>query len=48
MLNDLIAGIQDWLSIIDFEDKAQTKWCRANITILRKQLKNNRKEKQLS
>ena len=31
-------GIQDWLSIIDYRDKEQAKWCRKNITELRKQI----------
>lgn len=44
MLNDLIAGIQDWLSIIDFEDKEQTAWCRRNITKLRKELRERSKQ----
>lgn len=41
-------AIQDWLSIIDYSDKEQTKWCRENITKIRKEYKNKRKGKNLS
>ena len=41
---EIINGIQNWLSIIDFEDKAQTAWCRRNITKLRKELRERGKQ----
>ena len=48
MNDEIKQGISDWLSIIDYSDKEQAKWCRKNITALRKQLKNSRKGKYLS
>jgi hypothetical protein len=42
------SAIQDWLAIIDYEDKAQTKWCRDNITSIRKSYRINRKGKNLA
>lgn len=38
-------GIKDWLSIIDYDDKEQSAWCRRNITALRKQIKKIKKER---
>ena len=37
-MDEINQGIQDWLSIIDYRDKEQAKWCRKNITELRKQI----------
>ena len=48
MNEEIKQGISDWLSIIDYSDKEQAKWCRKNITALRKKLKNSRKGKYLS
>ena len=28
MIDEINQGIQDWLSIIDYRDKEQAKWCR--------------------
>lgn len=44
MIDEINQGIQDWLSIIDYKDKDQTKWCRKNITELRKQIFENKKK----
>ena len=29
-------SIQDWLAIIDYKDKEQARWCRENITKIRR------------
>ena len=44
IIDEINQGIQDWLSIIDYKDKDQTKWCRKNITELRKQIFENKKK----
>lgn len=37
-------AIEDWLSIIDYNDKEQCAWCRRNITKIRKEFKNKNNE----
>lgn len=44
-IEEIKNGIEDWFSIIDFDDKEQTAWCRRNITALRKQIKKIKKER---
>lgn len=42
-------AIQDWLSILNLEEKEETKYIRQNITELRKEYyKNKKRSKQLS
>lgn len=35
-------AIEDWLSIIDYNDKEQCSYCRKNITIIRKYYRNKK------
>lgn len=37
-------GLEDWFSIIDYRDKEQTAWCRRNITELKRELRERRKQ----
>lgn len=37
-------GLEDWMSIIDYRDKEQTAWCRRNITELKRELRERRKQ----
>lgn len=41
--DEIREGIQNWISIIDFDDKEQTSWCRRNITELRRKLRKKEK-----
>lgn len=43
--DELIKGIQEWQSIMDYEDKEQLAWCRRNITELRQKIFKMKKEK---
>lgn len=43
--DEIREGIQDWQSIMDYEDKEQIAWCRRNITELRQKIFKMKKEK---
>lgn len=43
--NEYTQGIEDWMSIMDFEDKEVVAWCRRNITELKIKRRNLKKEK---
>lgn len=43
--NEYTQGIEDWMSIMDYEDKEVVAWCRRNITELKIKRRNLKKEK---
>ena len=45
---EIIEALNNWYAILDYEDKETTAWIRRNITKLKKELRAERKRKQLS